>query len=210
MPIIKHVKVNESSSWCLWHIEEDEKMLWQQLELPSIPSDFSTISNSTKKLEWMASRLSLKYLINLHGCSFGPIYKDDFGKPFFSTEHHISLAHSYPYAAAIFNYHLPTGIDLEKVQPKLIKVAHKYLNPHEIADVKEDATKACVYWTAKEALFKMHGRKRISFKEHLAIAPFHLQPSGIITANAMIDNKKLHHEIQYFKIEEYYLSICLA
>jgi hypothetical protein len=100
---------------------------------------------------------------------------------------------------------------MELVQPKLLKVAGKYLNQNEISDVAGDAGKACVYWTCKEALFKMHGRRKISFKEHLAIEPFKFLPEGgMVNATATVGNISTIHQLKYIKIGHYYLSYCLS
>lgn len=210
MPIIKHEKVTASISLCIWHIEEDEETLRKQIQCIDSSNELQTISNAIKRLEWLSSRLALKHLIDFHGCEFSKIYKDDHGKPFFSKNHHISLAHSHPYAAAIFNHHLPTGIDIEMVQPKLLKVAGKYLNEMEIADVAANEAKACVYWTCKEALFKMYGRRKISFKEHLFIQKFRLNADGgAVIATVKTEENITQHKLRYIKIGNYYLSYCL-
>lgn len=211
MPIIKHEKINDFCSLCLWHIEEEEASLYNQFNLVDAGSELHTISNPVKRLEWLSARLSLKHLIDFHGCKFKRIYKDNHGKPFFSENHHISLAHSFPFAASIINLKYPTGIDMELVQPKLLKVAGKYLNEKEIIAIKDNEAKACVYWTCKEALFKMHGRRKISFKEHLEIQPFEFTvEGGLVDATAMVGEKMTWHKLKYFKVDNYYLSYCIS
>jgi hypothetical protein len=52
------------------------------------------------------------------------------------------------------------------------------LSPTELQDAGNNLTKHCVYWCAKEALYKIDGKKGLHFSNQLNIEPFELQEAG--------------------------------
>ena len=210
MPLLHHNKVNNDCSLNVWLITETERELVAELHSYPYLEELATITNPVKRKEWLAARAALIDLIILHNGKMQEIKKDDHGKPFLHHSQYISLAHSYPYAASIFHKSLKAGIDIEQVQPKLIKVAARFLNPDELNHTAADPDTTCIYWTAKEALFKMYGRKKCSFREHLHIFPFQPKPSGCLQTQVTIENKTYRHQVNYYKLQDYYISYCFA
>jgi 4'-phosphopantetheinyl transferase len=177
MPLIKIQPTGNQGAWALWFISEQEEELIDLLqERPE-----SSIIHSTKRLEWLAGRLLLQQLTEHFGLDYHGTTKDEFGKPYLKDlPHHISLSHSFPYVAGQINLHHEIGIDLEQPKPKLLTVAHRILAPSELNDAGTDVIKHCVYWCAKETMYKVYGKKGIFFLDQLQVEPFTLKNMGDI------------------------------
>jgi len=175
MPLIKLQKTGNQSAWALWFISETEQEFNATLEEQPEP----TIINTTKRLEWLAGRMLLQQLAEQFGLAYQGTIKDEFGKPFLKKlPHHISLSHSYPYVAAQIDLNHEIGIDLEQPKSKLLNIAHRVLSPSELIDAGSDITKHCVYWCAKETMYKAYGKKGLHFSDQLQVTPFTLHHAG--------------------------------
>jgi phosphopantetheinyl transferase len=149
----------------------------------------TTIIHSNKRLEWMAGRILLQQLTEELGHDYQGTIKDEFGKPFLKNlPHHISLSHSFPYVAAQIDMNHEIGIDLEQPKPKLLTIAHRILAPAELKDAGTNMVKHCVYWCAKEAMYKVYGKKGLFFLDQLHIEPFTLQNTGDIYGKIKVNN----------------------
>jgi 4'-phosphopantetheinyl transferase len=177
MPLIKIQNTGKQSAWALWFISETEQ------EFTSLIEDRleATIINSTKRLEWLAGRVLLRQLAEHVGLEYQGTIKDEFGKPYLKNlPHHISLSHSFPYVAAQIDLLSEIGIDLEQPKSKLLNIAHRILSPTELIDAGSDVIKHCVYWCAKETMYKAYGRKGLHFSDQLQVKPFLLLNAGDI------------------------------
>ena len=190
MPLEKII-VETDRAWALWLITEDEETL--QTELNGVEHEPEGISNSQKRLEWLAGRAAAKNVIRALNVDFQGIAKDQFGKPFPRMSHlHLSLSHSFPYAAALVDRNVPVGIDLEQPKEKLLRIARRIHHAEELRDLDNDLVKHCIYWCAKESMIKMHGRKDLIFAENMFIQPFQRKDEGNITGKLIIgDNQSI-------------------
>lgn len=205
MPIIKFEKINDRASWLLWRIEETlDEMLYAlpitRLEL----NEFDSITNFYKQKEWLAGRLSVKALLDQRNIPYKGVFKDDHGKPFLNNNNHeISIANSYPFAAAIFHEIDPVGIDIENPKMKLRTVAQKFLSTQEQHFAEDNLEKLCIFWCAKETLYKVYGRKQLSFKQNIFIENFDLQKAGTLQGNIDIEDKlKKQYDICYYVLND--------
>ena len=206
MPLIKIEQINADSFWAVWFIKESPEDLYSRLSCSlQEENEFALIHNERKRVEWLSARSALNEILKQIGITANS-EKDGYGKPHLDNEFYISLAHSFPYATAILNKKRPVGIDIEQVQEKLIKVAPKYLNADELKNMNLNIEKACVYWTAKEALYKIYGKKKLSFKENLIVKDFQLQKKGFTQGSISTINHHSVHELQYFQLDDYFIS----
>jgi 4'-phosphopantetheinyl transferase len=151
-----------------------------------------------KRLEWMAGRILIRKLVEKAGLTYKGLYKDEFGKPFLTDySHHISLSHSYPHVAAQIDRLQSVGIDVEQPKEKLLKIAHRVLSKPEEIDAGNDIHKNCVYWCAKEALYKIHGKRGLSFSEHLNVQPFVLKQKGNLIGKISAQNNEQLINLEY-------------
>ncbi len=103
--------------------------------------------------------------------------KDEFGNSVLTRiPHHTS--HSYPIVAAQIDVNHDAGIDVEQPKEKLRTIAHRVFSADEIKDAGNDLVKLCIYWSAKEALYKFHGKRQLLFTDHLEVDPFKMSSEG--------------------------------
>jgi len=175
MPLVKMEKTAKQSGWAIWFVTETDEEL-ESLCVEECPPE---IMRFQKKLEWMAGRVLIKTLVEQQGLVYQGLRKDEFGKPFLKEHsHQISLSHSFPYVAAQIDIQQAVGIDVEQPKQKLLKVAPRVMADYELADAGQDLLKHCVYWCAKEALYKTYGKRGLIFSNHLNVEPFTLRNSG--------------------------------
>ncbi|MBK5278757.1 MAG: 4'-phosphopantetheinyl transferase superfamily protein [Bacteroidia bacterium] len=175
MPLVKMQKTAKQSGWAIWFIAESMDEL-TRLSPEPCPAE---IVSAQKRLEWLAGRTLIKTLVEHSGLEYHGLRKDEFGKPFLNNyTNQISLTHSHPYVAAQIDIRQSVGIDLEQPKEKLLKIAHRIMADYELADAGQDIVKHCVYWCAKEALYKIYGRRGLTFLNHLNIEPFTLRNFG--------------------------------
>jgi 4'-phosphopantetheinyl transferase EntD len=79
------------------------------------------------------------------------------------------------------------GIDVEQMKHKLLKIASRVMHAQELNDAGEDITKHCIYWCAKEAMLKVHGKKDLVFAEHLLVKPFTRGHAGELQGKIIAD-----------------------
>ncbi len=203
MPLVKMEKTAKQSGWAIWFISETKEEL-DSLSPEVCPSE---IISEQKKLEWLAGRILIKSLVEHSGLEYHGLRKDEFGKPFLNEHpHSISLTHSFPYVAAQIDPHQSVGIDLEQPKEKLLKVAPRVMADYEIADAGQDILKHCVYWCAKEALYKVYGKRGLIFSNHLNIEPFTLQHAGELKGR--IEDNGTEMKVQlYYSIQPDYVLV---
>jgi len=202
MPLV-HLKDSLTHGVALWHVTENEDEL-RALALDDIcPQD---IVSPLKRLEWLSGRILIRSLAKQQGIQYKGIIKDQFGKPFLKdSAHHISLSHSYPYVAAQIHPSHSVGIDIEQPKDKLLRIASRVLDAGELEDAGTDIVKHCIYWCAKEALYKIYGKRGLLFTNHLKVRPFQLQNNGELQGAIEFDNVNVFAELHYIVETEYVL-----
>jgi len=209
MPLVHSETIEETSTLLLWKLTESEEELYQSLGSSYNSEDFETISHPQKKREWLASRLLIKILVEQFGLSYEGTHKDQHGKVFLVNHaSHISITHTFDYVAAVMNPAAPVGIDMEKADPKLQRTSKKYLSEPEFAHAENELSVLCMYWCAKEAIYKLYGKKQISFKNAIYIRPFNnFQPliEGVLTDDE--ENLKINSPIHIRWFDEYCLAV---
>lgn len=202
-------KVNPQCSWAVWQITETESNL--QVLLPSNEIDakyLSKISHAEKRKEFFAARLALQALLEALKQPYEGLPKDEYDKPYLAhLPYHISISHTYDSAVAILHQTQATGIDIEPCRHKLWRIAHKFLNAHESAIVEDSLEKLTLAWVAKEALYKLYGKKKLSFKENMQILPFKASAKGsFITQLIQAQDEPIDFEIFYQKYNNNYIA----
>lgn len=196
----------------LWKIEESEEWFLNRLALhPDEQIQLDGIKGR-RRIEW----LSVRYLVHkMSGRTERGIFlKDQFGKPFLQFSNwQISISHSRLFAAAIASP-LPVGIDIQKIVGKIDRILHKFMRPAEQAslDTQHHLAHAHVYWGAKEALYKVYGRKELNFCEHILVDPFPFSgKSGQFTGRVQKNGIEIRCTLRYELLaEDYVLVYCIA
>lgn len=211
MPLIIQEEINQHASWGLWLISEDMESLLGSTDLSlQEQAELEQIKTPQKQLEWITSRRILKVLAESKGVRQVEIKKDPFGKPYLTGSGvHISLSHSYPYAAAIIHTQKATGIDIEHSREQLLRVRHKFLCEQELNCAGNHQAKLCVYWAAKEALYKLYGKKGLSLSEQIVIAPFELAEKGVLEGQLLLNGAKQQYTLHYRQYKGLYICFSL-
>lgn len=191
MPLCKKI-VSEQFTLAVWRIEEALSFFEKVIAAPP------DINNNSQRLQWYASR----YLVNEINRKATEVIKDDTGKPVLKNEpHSISISHTASFATVMLSPLFTVGVDIEAINPKVERVAHKFLHQQEIERIapEEKIEKLILYWSAKEALYKLYGKGGLEFKTQLLIEPFELQSRGELTAAITgtatpLQNLKINYE----------------
>lgn len=181
----------------IWHIAESlEELLQLKIFSENDLAALNTFSHEHRKKEWLTARILLEQLT---GDKAAQIMYDAHSKPFLpGSDDFISLSHSHDLLAVIVDKK-DTGIDIELLKNKVISIKEKFMSRQELRAVQNDrgAEQLTVYWCAKEALYKLHGKKELTFKENLVVEPFHYSGKGIIKGWIRKGGEDRSYSLQY-------------
>ncbi len=174
--------INDDCTVMLWPITEDEPTLRSDLPLTVTElEDLDAIRHPIQRIEWLACRVAIRQLTEAQGLPYRGLQKDEFGKPhLIGAPWHISLSHTSGWAAAVLHRSRPVGIDIEPVREQFKRVVPRVLSEDEIAHAAGDLNRLAVYWCAKESLYKLYGKRELTFREHLHIEPFADEAESLI------------------------------
>jgi 4'-phosphopantetheinyl transferase len=180
MPPCNFTRINDHSAHLLWHIAEPERELLRESDLSLAAQEaYQKIRHPRKRREWLAARLALKELLAKWGHAYTDLEKDACGRPHLANSSlYLSIAHNFPFAFAAVDHENAIGIDIQLPCQKLQNVKEKFLNDAEIRDSGNNLEKLCIYWCAKEALYKSQGRKNLSLKRDIRISAFTKKDQG--------------------------------
>lgn len=169
MPLFKDFS-DSKATILLWKFDENESLDIEEL---LEPENFDKISNyhPTKIKETLLVRKALKTILPDHKI----LYKER--EPFlFPTGLHVSISHAFPFAAIGISKN-KLGIDIEQFNPKILRIEHKFIHPHEATFFnREDEVKyLTVIWSLKESLYKIHHSNYWSLKKNYKVESFNLE-----------------------------------
>ncbi|RSK35482.1 4'-phosphopantetheinyl transferase family protein [Hymenobacter metallilatus] len=202
MPLHSLSPLSQTAVLGLWHLTEPAEALWAQLPAQAhYLARFPQGRDELRARQWLAGRVLAHQLLRELNDAPATLHNDENGRPYFQElpAYGISLSHSGEWVAAVLSAHERVGIDIEMIRPKAKKLAHRVLAESELADAGSDASKYCLYWSAKETLYKLHSRRGLVFKEHLLLSPFELREAGVLTGHLLLENSRSQHQIQYMR-----------
>ena len=210
MPILFHRYLHPEGELGLWRIEEPEDFFLEQLQLSTKEAAYIQEIKGHRRLEWLAGRLLLH---KMSGRDFrGACLKDEFGKPYLEGSlYDISLSHSRE-MASVLAAPRNVGVDIQKLVPKIERIAHKFMRPAESESLEANTRleHLHVYWGAKECLYKAYGRKELDFREHIFIEPFVYDlEKGRCTGRVEKGKHVSWYQLYYEKIEDFMLVYAL-
>jgi len=174
MPLSTNLPLNNECMAVLWTITEDEPMLRTNLTITTSElEELETIRHPAQRVEWLACRVAIRDLVEAQGVPYQGLVKDEYGKPhLINLPWHVSLSHTTGWGAAVLHRSRPVGIDIEPVRDQFTRVVPRVLSEAEISHAAGEAGRLAVYWCAKEALYKLYGKRQLTFREHLHVEPF--------------------------------------
>lgn len=173
-----------------------------------ILNEFAAINQleDKRQIESLGKTYLLNHLLN----TTVQIDYDANGKPYIiGHDIHISISHSYNKLVIITNTLENTGIDIEIIKDKVLRIKHKFLSETELENAGSDAEKCLIYWAAKETLYKIYGLKEVDFIKNLSINPFEKHTIGTIIGHINMPNYNHTFELNYLKLDEYMMVYAL-
>ncbi|QKJ31640.1 4'-phosphopantetheinyl transferase superfamily protein [Mucilaginibacter mali] len=199
-------QIDADTEFALWKIEENTDELYARLQLDNDEKAFvEQLRHGKRFLHWLATRVLLRTMLRTD--EFIDCKIDAHGKPYLvNLPYHISLSHSFDYAAVMISKRGPVGIDIEQMQQKVERIAPRFLNKTELASIPKDknyvnSLYAC--WCAKEAIYKCNGEKEVSFRDNISLQPFAYGQEGNIQAQLSKGDKNLNYTVQYLQYQDY-------
>lgn len=202
MPLFKTIPTINGwiSIWQILETPEELLCFFTPEELDN--QDFSRFTFEKRKTEWLATRVLLKHLI---GNSFSISYTES-GKPVLShpVYHHISISHSREFAAVFIHQNREIGIDIESRNRNYAPILKKYLSDGELCHIKDDNSIPCLYWCAKEALFKMVEEQGIDFKKQFEIVS--VDPvQNVLLARYNSSQQQCTYRLKYTALNDHFM-----
>jgi 4'-phosphopantetheinyl transferase len=208
MAIAYRKQIDNDTEFALWKIEEKAEDLYSQLQLDEHErAQFNRLSLNKRNLHWLGVRVLLRTMLNTK--EYIDCKIDEHGKPYLVTiPYHISLSHSFDYAAVMMSKSRPVGIDIEQIRDKVERIADKFMRPSELEFIG-DADKikqlyAC--WCAKEAVYKCYGQKEVSFVHNISLQPFKFVQGGSVNARLKKGKADLEYKVDYLQYEDYMIG----
>ncbi len=123
---------------------------------------FKSIS---RRMEFTATRILRHKVIG-----FEQIHYNNNGAPYIKNEGFISISHGKHHVGIAINKSYAIGLDLESQRENILDLRGKFLSAEEKSRFNiDDPKEVTKIWSAKEALYKLAGRKKIHFKSELLL-----------------------------------------
>ncbi len=199
MPLYKTIIPNSQTTVKIWKITESFEELMQPLSLTT--SSLGRVNKMKSELH-RRGFLSVRHLLRLFGYTDLDLFYDENGKPHLKDGKHISITHSFTFAAVIIS-DLQVGIDIEKQRDKIAVIAHKFVD-YEFDYLEKDEepyiNKLTTIWCIKESLYKLFATPGMLFKQHFLVIPFMIQDEHTV---AWIDykTKKYRYNTHFLEFE---------
>jgi len=186
MPIHRIIHPNPQSRIAVWRVTESVETLLGMINAKDrTAKEIEHFKSEKRKQEWIA--------------------------PFLSDDHpsHISISHSADLVALMMHDTLEVGMDLEAVRENIQVVRKKFLSADEKAFCSiDEIEKLIVMWSAKESIYKLYGKKELTFSRNILLQEFELSKRGSINAILRVE-KDLKIMVEYALIGEVYLTWCV-
>lgn len=150
---------------------------------------------------------------NWFGQEYTLVY-NEFGKPQLKGGiGFVSLSYCKTWIAVGFSKIAEIGIDIEHNRIQLVNIAPRFMSLAELDAWKQSSRKQeylQLVWGAKEALYKVYGRKQLIFKENLLVSGLH--PAIAESFRGEILTEQLHHSylIKWFMPDEFTYLVYVA
>ena len=199
MPFIFKQKTDSGATVGVWKITETETELWEGLILPETDKNaILSLPLLKRRLERIACRKALSFLlkqskITIHYGKNGEPLTDGF---------YLSFSHSGEMVAVALSEQNPVGIDIEKIQDRIIALQSKFVAENELTSEEMKNRQAITrMWTTKEAVYKLFSENSLDFKEQIFATSD--------KANVFLQNKTHIVNLFHWQIEEYQCTLAM-
>ncbi|HOU68840.1 MAG: 4'-phosphopantetheinyl transferase superfamily protein [Paludibacteraceae bacterium] len=196
--LISKETFQDGSILVLWKMEEDEEQLLAHFDekREEYRCKIEQFPYPKRRLEFLTSRCVLKEITK---CENG-IYYNENGKPsLVDNLLKISISHTNGYLTLLAHPEKVVGIDVELKKEKIFRVKHKYLSSYELENIdpNKEMEHLLLYWSAKEAIFKMMDIRDIDFIKDLHINRFKIDKEGVMEAYETRTPANLQFKLNY-------------
>ena len=199
MPLYKTITINEGTKALIWKIEESFEELNKGVELTDLCRERV---NGMKSDLHKRGFLSVRHLLAAEGYRDQDLYYDDLGKPHLRNGKFISITHSFTFSAIILSDQA-VGIDIEKQREKILLIAHKFTPIEEyrtLANFDALIRKLTIVWGAKEAVYKLYAKPKVSFLQHINITDFDFEDQKT-TGKILFHGETSWYDFEFLEFE---------
>jgi phosphopantetheinyl transferase len=208
MPFFYQQNINETRHLAIWSITEPVSFFETDVQLAV------DIQNEERKIQHLAVRLLFKLM--MPEADLSKMVMADNGKPYLQgVPFHFSFSHCKGYAAVAVSDTDPIGIDIEMIHPRILKVAHKFLNEAEKAklvglDEADQLKRMAFFWAAKEAMYKQHEQLGIDFAKDFNVLNLAANDSGVVIAQILHKGVEKKVNLDYHFASDYVCVTCFT
>jgi len=207
MPLFKKI-IDKNFTLVVWQLTESEVFFnANKAKFSATSEKLDEIKVKQRRKEWLCSRqLGWQIAKEMEGHCDG-IWSDNFNKPHIKNSSlQISISHAAPYVAVLVSKHASCGVDVEEKKEKLQRLSSKFLTPNELKQTKGNLGALAIAWGAKEAIYKLYGRKQLIFKENIALFNLdEVKTSGQINGQLIEQNSTTEIKLNYEQFKNHIL-----
>ena len=202
MPFLKDFIINNSTKIMTWNIVSGE------LDESHLNEHDKNLLNKRNEQVSREHFLAVRKLLSIENPDININY-DQNGKPYLNNNKGISISHSNKLVGIGLSNEIDFGIDIQIKTDKIFNIQKKFLSKNELLQLEsintiESLTKI---WSAKESIYKLLGKKGVSFSSDLEI-DFSSKNNVFKTGHYINENNKIKFDLTYFSLDEY--IICYA
>ena len=159
----------------------------------------SSIQSVQRKKEFITTRILLYTYFNK---KTDLIYENK--KPTLTNSKHISISHKDQELIIGVNSYKPIGVDIEKINKKLIKIKQKFCNEKELLALQENESIETLtrYWCGKEATFKCS-----TYQTNVFLKDINIKLES--KEKGLSENHESEYRLDFLKINDQYI-LCHA
>jgi 4'-phosphopantetheinyl transferase EntD len=211
VPLTDLREINDATFLGFWHITETVETLALLFKKLRPEQEIPVFKSELRQKEWLASRILAYLLLQDFTPEPHAISSNENGKPeFCGTPYRVSISQSGGMVAVLLSDCFEVGIDIEIIREKILKLAPKFLSDKDLLQAGQDLKKTCLYWSAKETLYKMYSRKKLLFKENLAVGPVSGAENGALEGAVLVPNFQKNFTVHFQNFDNFMLTYCLA
>jgi len=198
MPIIYKQEIGDHAILGVWKISESVDELLEMIQFSEGEKEtFEKFKLKSRQAHWLSYRLAIReLLVDECPCDF---FYDEHGKLHFSNlDYSLSVTHSGVYSGVIISKKHYVGIDIEKLNDRINRLASKFLNKTELDRLPEENQEKflTIMWSAKEALYKLYGKSEVQLDD-ITIEPFSISNEGDIDGQLEIGEFSKSYQVRY-------------
>lgn len=140
--------------------------------------------------------------------------KHESGKPFLEgDENHISISHSGNWIVVLLCSYANPGIDVQRVEGRIQKLAHKFVHPKEQEYLQNNTfslsydQQLTLLWCIKEAIYKAFSENKLLFKEQIHLCEL-IEDQNKASVQILLPNSIKHLLVDYFVKQDYVFAYC--